>query len=606
MTATTATNLWQRTLLVLGSLALIVASLYLAKPLLIPIVVAILFTFILSPVVAALQNRGLGRVPASLLVVLGAVAILAGLCWGFTAQMHTLLQELPQHKHTIMARVDALHDSEPGPATALIQMIKDITAQLQKSDGSLETTSSAEPVPVVIQEPTPAASLKWLQPIVGPTLEVVANLALILVLVLFMLIQRENLRNRLISVISRRQLTHTTRAIDDAAQRISRFLLLQTLVNIGFGLTLGLGLLALGMPYAVLWGLLGMVLRFIPFLGTWLLASLLVLFSIALFPGWTMPLMVMGLFLSLELLAYYGVEPLLFGHGTGVSAIALLLAAVFWAWLWGPVGLILSTPMTVVFMVLGKHVPDLAVLGVLLADEPGLSIWETYYQRLLAHDDDEATDLLEDYLQKHTAAELVQDVLVPALVQTKRDLRRDEITLEMGAQIVASTKESLAELVGTASPSDMPVGQEARVAVLACPAADEADELVLDEFERVLPPRDGVLDMMSSKALVAEVLSQVEEHGVSAVLIVGVAPGGLTRMRYLCKRLRGAYPNLTIVAGYWGSTEREESLRRRLKEAGANHIGLTFAETQQQIMPYLSVTKAGTSKPAGQPAPVGV
>src|SRR5262249_8275268 len=201
------------------------------------------------------------------------------------------------------------------------------------------------------------------------------------------------------------------------------------------------GLLLVGVPYPLMWGAVAGILRFVPYLGSSLVAGALLVFSIAVFPSWSEPLIVMGIFVALELLIYYGVEPLVLRHGTGVSGIALLVAAVFWTWLWGPVGLILSTPMTVCLLVLGKHFPPLQFLNTLLGNEPTLALWQTYYQRLLARDEDEASDLIEEYLQSHPLEKLGDEVLVPVLTQLKRDAKRREVDAQMCHRIVQVTRE---------------------------------------------------------------------------------------------------------------------------------------------------------------------
>jgi len=597
MTAVPPASLAQRIAIVLGSLILIVASLYWAKPVIVPIVLAVLLTFVLMPAVQALQRRGLGRVPATLAVVALLAAVLAGIGWIFVAQLQEFVEELPQHRHTIMEKVSAFQPHD-GPLTNITKLIEDISKEMQGTAELIGPPAPNQPVPVVVRESAPRLNLDWLPAVLGTLAETAITIGLVLVLVVFMLIQRESLRNRVLRILSRGRYTATTRAIDDATQRISGFLINQTLINVGFGIALALGLMVVGMPYAVLWGALAGILRFIPYLGTWAIAGVLALFSIAIFPGWTQPLTVFGIFLALELIVFYAVEPLVLGHGTGVSPIALLLSAAFWAWLWGPIGLILATPMTVCLMVLGKHVPQLEFLGILLGDEPSLAPWESYYQRLLARDEEEAADLVEDYLRTNPPETLGDAVLVPALVQAERDVQRGDLDLQVRNDLFRVTREVL-EDVALSVPAVPPNAEIVPVTVIACPAADEADELALRMFAQLLDPTRVRLLVLSQTPLAGEVVSLIAQEQATIALVAGVPPRCLARARYLCKRLRSAYPNLKIIAGYWGGKERAEAVVKRLTDAGASEVGLTLLESRDKLLPYIPLA-AGVKERAGR------
>ena len=249
-----------------------------------------------------------------------------------------------------------------------------------------------------------------------------------MVLVVFMLIQREELRNRLFQLFGQGRLIYTTRAFEEAARSLSRFLLMQLVINAGYGLTLGLGLYLIGVPYPLLWGILSATLRFVPYVGTWVAIGLILLFSVAVTPTWTLPLLLLAFVVVLELSTAYIVEPLFFGHSTGVSPIALVAAAAFWTWFWGPIGLILATPLTACLVVLGRYVPRLEFLGVLLGATSAMDPEFTYYQRLLARDQDEATDVVNAYLRAHRPETVYDAVLVPALVLAKHDRNSGELS----------------------------------------------------------------------------------------------------------------------------------------------------------------------------------
>ncbi len=582
-----------RPLIILAALVLVVGALYWAQKVLIPLVLAVLFTFILAPLVSYLQRHGLRRVPSSLLVVVLASVLLGGIGWILTAQLRELAGQLPQHKDLITRKIASLQGSGSGVVGNLIQMVKDIGDDVQRTvAGEPQAPPADQPIPVVIHNGQPT-DLGWFSVFITPLLETLASAGLVIVLVIFMLIYREDLRNRMIRLVGNGRLTSTTRAIDDATQRISRFLMLQVVINICFGAALGLSLFLIGVPYATLWGLLGGLLRFIPYIGSWVGGALVAVFSFAVFPGWREPLLALGIFVVLELLAANVVEPLLFGHGTGVSPVALLVAAAFWAWLWGPIGLILSTPITVCLLVLGKYVPGLAFLGVLLGDEPSLETEISFYQRLLARDQDEASDLVDEYLQEHPPETIYDELFLPALVLAKRDQQQGALNQEDEQWILQTTREFLDDLGSTLpekSGMEEATGGEtdgSGVLVLGCPAEDQFDELALRMFEHLFVSATGRMEVLSSATLASEVLTRIRQQQPRVVCIAALPPGGLAQTRYLCKRLRRVFPELKIVVGRWGLTQERETAEQRLRSAGANAIVTTLLEAREQILPLV-------------------
>jgi hypothetical protein len=387
-------------------------------------------------------------------------------------------------------------------------------------------------------------------------------------------------------------MTRTTKALDDASQRISRYLLMQASINGSFGLLFGLGLFFLGVPYAVLWGFLAAVLRFIPYVGTLLAAALPILLSLAVFPGWTQPLLASGLFVGLELATNSVLEPWLYGHSTGISQVALLVAVLFWTWLWGPVGLLLATPLTVCLSVLGTYVPSLAFLGVVLSDEEveGLN---TYYQRLVARDQDEAVAIVEAALQAQPLVEVYDTVLVPALSYAKQDRERAILTAEEVQGMVQATGEIVEDLtthLPQAGPEASAAGEHSPPAplepvyLLGCPARDDIDALALRMFQQVCDPTRYALELLTPGLLTAEVVAQVAQTHPALLCIGTVAPGGVAHLRYLCKQLRAQCPDLRLVVGHWGVTDNLEEIVARLRADGVEQVGTTLQDTRDQVM----------------------
>ena len=423
-------------LYVLASLTLITASLYWAKAVLIPVALAIQLAFLLSPVVQAVRRIGIGHVPAVLLVVVLVFAGLGGLSWTIFQQMAQLIDDLPRYEDNIKRKIIDVRGAGKGSLLEKAQTVaQKVIGELEKSEqGGVE-----KPVPVVVQAP----SALWQLPTL---LEPLATAGLVLVLVIFILLERGDLRNRVIRLVGYRRLTLTTRALDEAGRRISRYLLMHSLLNGSFGIAVGCGLLLIGLPYALLWGVLAAVLRFIPYVGPTIAALLPMVLSLAVFPGWHQPLLVMGLIVLLELAANMIMEPVLYGRTIGVSTVALMIAIAFWTWLWGPVGLLLATPLTVSLAVLGRYVPQLEFLGVLLSDEPVLETHTSYYQRLVAQDQDEAVELVEEYFRDHPLSEVYEAVLVPALYTAKKDQARGNLTADEMHFVVQTTREIVEHL----------------------------------------------------------------------------------------------------------------------------------------------------------------
>ena len=368
-------------------------------------------------------------------------------------------------------------------------------------------------------------------------LEFLADAGLVLVLLLFMLIAYGDLRDRLFRLIGYGRLTVTTKALDEAGQRISRALRMQAMVNGTYGCAVGLGLFCLGLPYALMWGLFAAMLRFIPYIGPAVGALLPIALSMAVFPGWVKPFLVGGLFVLLEIVTNMLLEPLLYGRGAGVSQVAILMSIAFWTWLWGPVGLLLATPLTVCLGVLGKYVPHLAFLDVLLSDEPVTEL-NRYYQRLVARDQDGAMEIVEDLLETQTLGDVYDAVLLPALYYAEQDQRRNTLTDEEAHFIYQATRElvdNLGASQAATSAAEVPVVPEEdtaavlppQVRILACPAHDEADEVALQMFQHVLDPRRFAVEFTRTTLLTAEVLSLVEQTSPETRLYWAGATRGL-------------------------------------------------------------------------------
>jgi predicted PurR-regulated permease PerM len=525
---------WQRAVVILTGTVVsvvVVACLYWAQLILIPVALAVFLTFLLSPLVSFLQARGFGRLPAVLLVVLLAALLVGGFGWVVTHEIMGLVDELPEYTDNIKGKIRNLREMTQSPAAdRLERMVQEITGEwtrkpttgvageLSDNKKSPVTKSADQRSTAVVVQPENTPWLSRLPFFLGHTAETLGGVGLTVVLVIFMLLKREDLRNRVIRLVGHGRLTVTTKAVDDAGQRVSRFLVMQVVVNGAFGLALAIGLFLIGVKYALLWGVLVGVLRYIPYLGTWAGALLPITLSLAMFEGWLQPLLVIGLFIGLDLVTYNVVEPRLFGQSIGVSEVALLVVAAFWAFLWGPIGLVLSNPLTVCLVVLGKYVPQLRFLDVLLGDEPPLPANVAYYQRLLARDQDEATELIVAQAKTTPPEQLYDELLVPALNYLRHDREHDDLTERDEQFILRATQEILEDLgerriattpaePGEPSKNGVDAPAAPKVRILACPARDEADRLALEMLRQLLDPGKWEVELLSEEMLTAEQVS---------------------------------------------------------------------------------------------------
>jgi predicted PurR-regulated permease PerM len=566
----------RRTFFVLGSVGLLVAALYVGRYIFVTLALAVLLTLLLSPVVSRLERRGLKRLPAVLSVTLLAFVLIALAGWAVAAQVSSLLADLPQHRTSIRAKLAQFRGSgRPGPLGSLQKFLDNL-----ELGGAPERPAPGQ-VPVVRVEPARPSLLTQLQPVVGPVLRAGSAALAVVLLVITLLLYREDTRNRLIRLAGRGRLAVTTRALDEAGRRIGGYLLGQAAVNAGFGAAVTVGLLALGVPYPFLWGMLTAAFRFVPSVGIWLVAPLPAALAFITGTGFLPPVLVLGMYLVLELLTINVVEPRVCGRSVGLATVPLLLAVTFWTGLWGIVGLVLATPVTVCLAVLGRHVRQLRFLAVLLGQEAALRPAVRYYQRLLARDRHEAEAVVREYLADHSVEDLFDRVLVPALALVRRGRKAGELRPEDEEFILRTTRE-VVDRLGAPAADGADADQATRPAVLGVPAADGADEVALDMLGTLV--RQAGTGVQVSGVLPAHATRGPDPDAApAAVLVAAVGPGGLTEARYLCRRLRDQHPGVRIVVGRWGRGKDPQKARTLLQSAGADRVTATLRETRAHL-----------------------
>jgi len=573
-------------------LAFALFCLGIAQEVFIPIASAMVLTFVLAPIVERLQRARCPRVVAVVVTVALAFSLLGALGWLLASQVTTLAADLPQYRSNLTGKVRELRRVGKSASLEKAQStVKEVIGELQKKDGVAPPQKTPEPV--VVQNPAPVG-FAGLRATLGPIAGVVASVGFVVVLVVFMLIERQRLLERLIRLAGTGRVTLTTKILTDAAERIGRYLQMQSLVNTGFGVAIGSGLFLIGVPYALLFGVLGALLRFVPYVGVWVAAGSAALVSLAVFDSWHEPVMVLALFTLVELAIYLVIEPLLYSHSAGVSPLALLITLAFWTWLWGPIGLILGTPLTVCLVALGRHIPEMQFIAVLFGDEPVVTTDVAIYQRLLKGDETGARAVLAEYVKEHAAADVHEKVLLPVLARARRDVTRSALTAEESTFIAGAVRrivEDLEEVLRAARARDE--GERAAVSaslrVLACPARDDVDAAALRLLaDRVLD--DGVrLDVAEPGTLTGEVLDRVAATEPGVVVVAAVAQPALAHARYVLKRLRARFPDLPLVAACWSPPDDADEACAALLDAGASDVATTLGEARERVLQYRHV-----------------
>jgi predicted PurR-regulated permease PerM len=574
---------------------LVLACIYLGQAVLIPVALAILVAFLLTPLVSALQRRRVPRVVAVLLVVAAALGVVGAVGTVLAVQVMGLAEELPRYQGNIREKIADLRLLGHGTGLQRAQeAVKRAATEAERQvERSLPDVKPAKPAPVVIEQDRSAKILS-LPSVLSPWLDPLARAGFVVILVPFMLLAREELRNRVVRLLGLGQLALTTRALDEAGERVSRYLLTQSLVNTSFAALVAGGLFVIGVPYALLFGLLAGALRFLPYVGIWIGAGLPVAVAMAVFPGWTKALLVVALFAVLEAFTSGALEILLYARSAGVSEVGLLVAVAFWTWAWGPIGLLLATPVTVCLVVVAKYVPELEFLWVLMGDEPVVSTDVAVYQRLLAEDEDEASRIVHGYVAEHPGDGVYDEVLLAPLVLAARDHAQGRIDADARRFVVRAVR----DLVEDLAPDREPAGTPPRGQVLASPVRSDGDEVALLMLRNMLSPSAIALDIVSPELLSAEVVRYARERGVDIALVGTLPPGGLAQARYLVKRLRAGVPGVKIVVGRWPADGDAEGAREALVMAGADVVATSLAETRDRVLGLAPVVSSAPDRAA--------
>jgi predicted PurR-regulated permease PerM len=583
----TPTNSAARFFYIGASFFLVVAAMVFAKAVVLPITTAVLLTFILSPLVTYLQSKGLWRLPAVMMVVVLVFLVLAGFAFSIVNQFNGLAHSLPEYKNQIIAKLDAMREFGEGSVPKpLLSLVKDVSRAFSQTPDANEKGAEA-PQPVVME----TSILPLVQSVAGSTLELIANGSLIMLLVIFMLLNREDLRNRIIRLIGHGHMKKTISAFDDSSRRISSYLLRQVMVNAFFGISLAIGCFFIGVPYALTWGLLGGMLRYIPFLGSILAALCPLLLTWAVFPGWSEMILVAACVFALEMTCAYLLEPFLYGNSIGISPVAFLSLAIIWAWIWGPMGLVLSTPITALLVVFSRHFPQLQVIDILLGDDVVLEPPIAFYQRLLAKDRREASEIALQQAQEHGLGKVYETIFIPAIVTLQKERLRGDISEDAEPETLQLIRDILNEAIFPLQDVYWKERKKAAAAAangavvllnLQAIARTAEDQLILEMFCKALDPDKFHLEVLSSDLLLSEILERIEETN-DAPLLIGMARLS-ERGRFMCKKLRQNNPHRKILVGAWGLSSVSSNNRDRWEAVGADYLATSFAELVHRLL----------------------
>ena len=592
-----------------------IAALYFAREILIPLAFAVILTFVLTPVVALLQRSRLGRVPSVAVTVLVTMAAAGCVCWIIAIQLVDVAEKLPRYRQNIHVKMEALRIPTEGPLGLAANSLKEIARELSSPGGPspdpgppvqnrkprTAPSTPTPPLPVQIVQ-QPSDGLDYLRDLVQPLLGPLGRTGLVLIFTVFMLIKRFDLRHRLFRLVGLGQINLMTQALDDAAQRVSRYLLMQILVNAGFGVLFGFGLYLIGVPTAALWGVVAGILRIVPYIGTMIAATLPIALSLAAFHSWVPPLLVFLLFAGLEMIIANFVEPWLYGVHTGISSLALLVSAIFWTILWGPAGLILSTPLTVCVVVLGRYVPQLSFLHTLLGDEVVLVAEAQIYQRLLAMDQPEAHAIVTQFLKEKSLVELYDSVLIPVLSMAEQDRHKGAIDPTREEFFFLSINEMITELSeyqpaphpSPAEDAAAPSGpaEQTGARILCLPANDRADEVTAAMLAQLLEQAGhAALCLPVAHASLLEMLALLDTRKDDVICISSLPPYAFSPARAMCKLVRERFPKPKLVVGVWGFSGDTEKAKARFERTQPDRL-LTSLAQAVELIPELIRSKA--------------
>ncbi|HEV2278432.1 MAG TPA: AI-2E family transporter [Acidobacteriaceae bacterium] len=582
MAGPNATKLISR-LFVMISAVLAVAALYLAKVVFLPLAFAILFAFLVAPLISWLERIHVPRTFAVVLVIAGFASILGGVGWIAGSQLIQMAADLPNYQQNIDRKFALIHHGRNTSFSRAEAEVNRLRQRLEEAaPGNDQDAGTLRQHPVQVRD---VAQTKGRLDQVGGIVDPMVTVFLTIVFTFFVLLRREDLRNRLIGLAGRGHVQVTTLAMMDAAARISRYFQLQLAVNTSYGAIVVLALFLIGVPHFVLFGALALVLRFIPYIGAPISALLPATLAFAVFPGWTPGLLVLAVFFCLEVVTANYAEPHLYGRQTGLSSLAILVAAGFWTLIWGPVGLVLSVPLTVCLVVIGSHVPNFEFLTVMLGDQPPIPPSAQLFHRLLARDEREAAEILENSLVDHTLEQVYDDVVLPALSMAERNRHQQDLDEDTEQFMYRTLRDLILDMSDREQSETASQAQSVRAAptkILCVPVRDEADDIAGIMLAQLLQNAG-----FEAKAIHLEPdrrLGRIAaEEQPEIVFLSGLAPFARGRSRRVYNAVRSRYPKLRIMIGLWNYGDDQAQAAQQISRGEVSEAAISMAQAVAQV-----------------------
>jgi predicted PurR-regulated permease PerM len=589
-------------------LAVTVLILYFARELLIPFAFALTLSFLLAPAVSRLESRRVPRVLAVAITGILTFTIICGVGYVVTRQLLNVARSLPDYRLNIQKKIASVHSSAEQSLENAVTAIEDISGDLAKSAGPATPSAQQPPAqiqPVRVIDPD-RTQLQAATEILMRFLRPIGTFGVVIVFTIYLLMKREDLRHRILLLAGMGRISVMTEALQDAATRISQYLLFQAAVNATYGICFGFGLFLIGVPNATLWGVLAAILRIIPYVGTATSLILPLIVSVAIFSSWSQPLLILGLFLTLELTATNFVEPWLFSSRTGISSLALLAMAIFWTLLWGWPGLILSTPLTVCIVVMGRYVPHLSFLHTLLGTDAELAPEALFYERLLAMDQHEAHAVANRFLEGKPLVELYDSVLIPALALVEQDRHQgtlDEVRcnfffLTIGELVAELTDYHQKDLPNGSAPPDpfLLRPRQSDFAVVCISASDQADELTTHMLVQLLERSHHQTLHLPGASVSTEILESLANEPNTVVFISALPPFAFSQARSICQRVRLHLPHNRIVIGLWNIPDDPEQTPDLTIERFGNGKPTVIVNTLAQALRQVTLWRQQPSR----------
>ncbi len=599
----------QNSLMTLAVAVVVIGALYLAKEVMVPITLAVLLSFVLTPLVERLRRIGLWRVPSVFLAVFLALGVIVALGAVIGTQVAALGSDAAFYAQRIEQKVGQVRTLAAKQVATLSDGIgrsadapKPPAAPKTDARGRQPAPDAPKPVPVEVHQPDPTP-LEMVERIALPILGPLGSLGIVLVVAVFILMQMEDLRDRFIRLFGSGDLHRTTAALDDAAARLSRYFLTQLAMNAGFGVIVAAGLFVLGVPSPALFGIIAALLRFVPYVGAVGAALLPAALAAAVDPGWTLVIETVAMFVVIEAITGQVIEPLAYGHSTGLSPVSVVVSAIFWAWLWGPVGLILAMPLTLCLVVLGRHVEHLQFIDVLLGDQPALTPAESFYQRMLAGDADEALDQAEILLRDQPLSAYYDEVALKGLQMAANDSLRGVLTDQQLNHIQESIGAIVVDLADHADEGkqaealpDAPSG-----AVLCVAGRGPLDEAASTMLAQILAKRGLHARVVSSAAVARGAIDTLDVSGVDVVCVSYLEAGGsLSALRYLMRRIHQRAAGVPTLVGFWQAEAGQLDEDRLRAVIGADHYTTSLRDAVDECI--ARANPVGAQQPELAPA----